>query len=91
MEESGKMASDEGLCEVHVPESPFETDIILKALEQEGIPATCRRHEEIAYDGIFVPQRGWGAILVPGVEKERALAVINEILRTYPPKPDGPC
>ncbi len=72
-------------CLVHVPESRFEADIITEALEREGIPVLCRVHEETAYDGLFIPQRGWASILVPKSWKERALEIIRDVMMTYRP------
>jgi hypothetical protein len=80
----------EGTCVVHVPESRFEADILCDALQREGIVAACRRHEETAYDGIFVPQRGWGAILVPLLQRERAEEIVREVLETYGKGPPDP-
>jgi hypothetical protein len=42
----------------------FEADLLMDALHREDIPAILRSFEETAYDGLFVPQRGWGQILV---------------------------
>jgi hypothetical protein len=74
---------DEGTCVVHVSENRFEADVIRQALEAERIPYVVREHEETAYDGIFVPQRGWGAFLVPFSHRNRAEEVIQNILETY--------
>lgn len=74
---------EEGTCAVHVSDSRFEADIISKALEREGIPSICRKHEETAYDGIFVPQKGWGTILVPLTMRERAMEIIREVKEVY--------
>jgi len=73
----------QGNCLVHVPQNRFEADIIIQALEREGIQVLFRIHEETAYDGLFIPQRGWCSILVPIVERERALEIIGEVLKTY--------
>jgi hypothetical protein len=75
---------EEGTCVVHVVDSKFEADIIAKVLEREGVPYVCRKHEETAYDGIFVPQRGWGAILVPISLREKAMEIIEQVRKTYP-------
>lgn len=82
-EMEGERNQPEGLVEVHVAEGPFEADILLSALEREGIRGVCRKHEEIAYDGLFVLQRGWGAILVPGPEATRAKEIIRDAMEIY--------
>ena len=89
-DEANPTGRDETLCHVQVAENRFQADIILKALEREGIAAMCRCHEEVAYDGIFVPQRGWGAILVPLTERDRAMEIIREILEIYAQKGHAP-
>ncbi len=74
---------DEANCVVHVPASRFEADIISQALRREGIPCACKTHEDTAYDGIFVLQRGWGSILVPLSCRERALAIVRDAVEAY--------
>ncbi|UCG11879.1 MAG: hypothetical protein JSU72_15365 [Deltaproteobacteria bacterium] len=61
----------------------FEGDLLMDALKRENVPAILRTFEETAYDGLFVPQRGWGQILVPeenAPEAHEALApLINDL------------
>ncbi len=78
----------QALVQVHVVEDHFEAEILLGALQLEGIPCTCRTHEEIAYDGLFVLQRGWGAILVEAQYARRAKEIIEEALRVYAKRSD---
>lgn len=61
---------------VHTLENRFEADIIMDALQQEGIPALLRSFEETPYTGLFVPQRGWGRILVPAESETLAREII---------------
>ncbi|MBC7359681.1 MAG: DUF3786 domain-containing protein [Desulfacinum sp.] len=69
------------LC--HTLANRFEADLLTDALEKEGIPILVRSFEETAYDGLFVPQRGWGQILVPAQDITRARAVIAPLLETF--------
>ena len=75
--------SSDRTCVVHVLDNRFEADILIEALEKEEIPVICREYEDSAYDGIFVPQKGWGAIYVPISQRERAEAIIQEVLSAY--------
>jgi hypothetical protein len=68
------------LVRVHTLENRFEADLLMEALRQEHIPVLLRRFEETAYDGLFVTQMGWGALLVPGDFVDLAQRVIDEIL-----------
>lgn len=60
----------------HTLSNRFEADLIMDALEREGIPAVLRTFEETPYDGLFIPQRGWGRVLVAKVDVSKAKAVI---------------
>jgi hypothetical protein len=75
--------SEEGTCAIHVAESRFEAEIITAALEREGITVICKPHEETAYNGIFVPQKGWGKILVPLSDRDRAEEIAQEVCKVY--------
>jgi hypothetical protein len=71
---------EDDLVAIHTLTSRFEADLLLNALEQEGIPALLRSFEETPYDGLFVPQRGWGKILVPEAFEAKAAAIIQSLL-----------
>ena len=66
---------------ITVAENKFEADLISQTLQEEGIPCLIRSYHDTAYDGIFIPQKGWAAIMVPEELKERAKAVIAEVRR----------
>ncbi len=67
---------------VHTLANRFESDILMSALQQEGIPAILRTFEETPYDGLFIAQRGWGMILVPDDHASRAREVIAPLVET---------
>jgi len=66
--------------EVHRLANQFEADILKGALETENISVLIKRFHDTAYDGIYIPQKGWGKLMVPENEKERALVTVNKIL-----------
>jgi len=68
------------MVRIHTVENRFEADLLMQALGEESIPAMLRRFEETAYDGLFVIQMGWGAILVPGDYETEARSVIENVL-----------
>jgi hypothetical protein len=72
---------------LHTVGNRFEADLLLHALEQEGIPVRLRSYEETPYDGLFVPQRGWGALFVPEGDEARARELIQRILASAPQEP----
>jgi hypothetical protein len=78
--ESMTLEQQQDMVRVHTVENRFEADLLVQALGQENIPVLLRRFEETAYDGLFVTQMGWGALLVPGDYEEEAARVVNRVL-----------
>ena len=62
---------------VHTLSNRFEADVIADALRQEGIPVLVRVFEETPYAGLFVPQKGWGRIMVPKEMADLACEIIS--------------
>ena len=73
---------EDKLVRVVVLSSRFEADLVEDALKREGVPHLIQGYEETAYNGIFIPQKGWGALLVPEGMKKTALAVIEPLLKS---------
>lgn len=67
------------LSRVCVLENRFEADVISDALEKEDITFIIKEFRDTAYDGLFIPQLGWGAVLVPDDEARRAEKIIGDI------------
>jgi len=77
---------------VHTLSNRFEADVITDALKREGIPVYVRSFEETPYAGLFVPQRGWGRIMVPKEMADLAREIISglpEIEGSDEPPPGG--
>ena len=88
-EVTGTSFDQSDLVKIHTVENRFEADLLMQALREEHIPAMLRRFEETAYDGLFVTQMGWGAILVPGDyegEGRNLIENVLESLRESPPE-----
>jgi len=68
------------LIPVHIVADRFEGDLMMDALRKEGVPALMQTFEETAYDGLFVPQRGWGRILAPAEDLSKAREIIQPLL-----------
>ncbi len=71
--------SDE-FVSVHTIANQFEADILKSALEEENIPVIVRCFHDTAYDGIYIPQKGWGRLMVPARLKEKSESLIKDIL-----------
>ena len=61
----------------------FEADIIKDELEKENIPVLIRSFRDTAYDGIYMPQKGWGEVRVPEKDKERATEIIDILEKSF--------
>ena len=71
--------SGENFKKITVAENRFEADLIAQTLHQEGIACMIRSYHDTAYDGIFIPQKGWAAVMVPEEEEEKAGDIIAEL------------
>jgi hypothetical protein len=71
--------SEDKYKKITVAENRFEADLISQTLRQEGIRCMIRPYQDTAYDGIFIPQKGWAAVMVPEELEERASAIIAEL------------
>ena len=67
---------------VHILENEFEAHVLLGALEEERVDAVVQHYREMAFDGLFIPQRGWGAILTRVEDSKRAIEIIGDTLRS---------
>ena len=87
-EEATESSFDQSdMVRVHTVENRFEADLLMQALSDECIPTMLRRFEETAYDGLFVTQMGWGAILVPGDYEGEARSLIEKVLESIGENP----
>ena len=71
-----------------IVENRFEGDRVSQTLNEEGIPFLIKSFLDTAYDGLYIPQKGWGAVLVPQNFKEEAEKVIFEVKRSFTKEED---
>ena len=81
-EETESSFDQADMVRIHTVENRFEADLLMQALREEYIPAMLRTFEETAYDGLFVTQMGWGAILVPEDYEPEALKIVHNVLHS---------
>ena len=80
---------EENFKKIAVAENKFEADLISQTLQEEGITCMIRPYHDTAYDGIFIPQKGWGAVMVPEALEDKACAIIDEIREELKKKKKG--
>jgi hypothetical protein len=66
-----------------VIENRFEGDRISQSLSEAGIPFMVKSFLDTAYNGLYIPQKGWGAVMVPEELKEQAEKIINDIRKSF--------
>ena len=64
-------------------ENRFEGDRISQALQEAGIPFFIKSFLDTAYNGLYLPQKGWGVVMVPEKHQEEAERLISEIKKTF--------
>ena len=62
----------------------FAADVMRDALEKDDIPVLIRSFVDTSFDGIFIPQKGWGLILVPKEFFDRAQEIITSLEQSLP-------
>jgi hypothetical protein len=73
----------EVFLKVETVENQFEADVIKNVLENEQIPVMVRSFHDTAYDGLYIPQKGWGIVLVPEEHRERAREIIAVLKSSF--------
>ena len=66
-----------------VLENRFEGDRIRHALKEAEIPFLIKSFLDTAYNGLYIPQKGWGAVLVPEEYRERAEQLVNDVKKSF--------
>jgi hypothetical protein len=64
-------------------ENRFEGDRISQALHEAGIPFLIKTFLDTAYDGLYIPQKGWGIVMVSEKNREEAERLIGEVKKTF--------
>jgi len=66
-----------------IVETRFEGDRVAQALKEAEIPFLIQSFQDTAYDGLYVPQKGWGMVLVPEALVKDAERIISEIKESF--------
>ena len=66
-----------------IVENRFEGDRISQSLREAEIPFMIKSFLDTAYDGLYVPQKGWGMGLVPETFAEDAEKIISEVKKSF--------
>jgi hypothetical protein len=66
-----------------IVENRFEGDRISQSLREAEIPFMIKSFLDTAYDGLYVPQKGWGMVLVPETFAEDAEKIISEVKKNF--------
>ncbi len=62
---------------IHTIENQVEAQVIEAALKEAGVKFIMRTFEDSAYNGIFVPQKGYAQVLVAPADSDKAKQIIS--------------
>jgi len=62
-----------------VIENRFEGDRVSQVLKEAGIPYMIQSFLDSAYDGLYLPQKGWGRVMVPEEFSDQAERMVAEV------------
>jgi hypothetical protein len=66
-----------------VVENRFEGDRVSQALKEAEIPFMIKSFLDTAYNGLYIPQKGWGVVMVPERLLEEAEKLVKEVKETF--------
>ncbi|MFC1591744.1 hypothetical protein ACFL43_04410 [Thermodesulfobacteriota bacterium] len=66
-------------------ENQFEADVLKDALEKENIPVLVRSFQDTSFNGLYIPQKGWGILEVPEEFRAQAKEIL-EVLEQQSPQ-----
>jgi hypothetical protein len=66
-----------------IVENRFEGDRVSQALKEAEIPFLIKSFLDTAYNGLYIPQKGWGAVLVPEEFSEKAEKIVSEVKKFF--------
>jgi len=64
-------------------ENRFEGDRVSQALNEAKIPFLIKTFLDTAYDGLYIPQKGWGVVMVPDDSREEAEKIVSEVKMSF--------
>ncbi len=69
------------MLQIYTLKNQIEAQVIEAALREAGVKFVIRTFEDTAYDGIFIPQRGYGQVMVGKRDKKKAEEIISSVLK----------
>jgi len=66
-----------------VVENRFEGDRISQVLNEGEIPFMIKSFLDTAYNGLYIPQKGWGVVMVPEGFHEEAKKLVKEVKQIF--------
>ena len=66
-----------------IVDTRFEGDRVAQALKDAEVPFLIKSFHDTAYDGLYILQKGWGAVLVPEEFREQTEQVMVDIKKIF--------
>jgi hypothetical protein len=84
------VAKPEETVVVHTLKNAFEAQALGAWLESRSVEHLIESFIDSAYDGVYVPTRGWGVVRVFLRDREAARAAVAEFLKDHPSEDASP-
>lgn len=68
---------------VGIIENRFEGDRVFQSLKEARIPFLIKSFSDTAYDGLYIPQKGWAMVMVPKEFEQEAEELISEVKEIF--------
>jgi len=70
---------NQDFIDIAVLDNLIEAQLVESILTEHNIPHRIRSYYDMAYDGLFQVQRGWGKLCAPLAFKQEILEILNDI------------
>ncbi len=64
---------------IAILDNEFQAQLLEGLLEDKGVPHRIQSYYDLAYDGLFQSQKGWGHIEAPGECNDDILSILKTL------------
>ncbi|MFQ5822563.1 MAG: hypothetical protein ACE5JB_00745 [bacterium] len=65
---------------IAILDNEFQAQVLEGLLKEKGIPHQIRSYHDLAYDGLFQSQKGWGHIEAPIEWRDDILSILKSLI-----------
>ncbi len=88
MEEINQKIEKGELVEIRVLNDSMEATLVEDLMKKENIHCLIQKYEDLAFDGLFTKDKGFGRVLVFPEDGEKARTILDDYLDNHPEEED---